>query len=128
MVTLRKVGAMNMFLFVLLGLVGGILSGLIGIGGGILIIPALVFLFGFSQHQAQGTTLAMMVPPIGLLAAWTYYRAGHVDIKVAALMCAGFFIGGLFGAKLANAIPNRALEKVFGVALLLVSLRMLLRR
>lgn len=67
--------------YLLLGLVAGIFSGLIGIGGGTIIVPALVFLFGLSQHQAQGTTLALLVPPIGFLAAWTYYKQGYVGFK-----------------------------------------------
>lgn len=112
-------------LFLFLGLAAGILSGLIGIGGGILIVPALVFFFGMSQHQAQGTTLAMMVPPIGILAAWTYYKHGYVDLKVAGLLCAGFFFGGLIGAKAATQLSNPVLEKVFGVVLLLISLKMI---
>ncbi len=116
---------MNIFLYLLLGLVAGILSGLIGIGGGVIIIPALVFLFGLSQHQAQGTTLALMVPPIGLLAAWTYYKQGFVDLKIAIFICMGFFLGGLLGAKLATGLSNAALEKVFGIVLLLVALKMI---
>ena len=115
-------------LLLLLGLVAGILSGLIGIGGGIIIVPALVFIFGLTQHQAQGTTLALMVPPIGILAAWTYYQKGFVDLRIAALVCAGFVIGGLLGAKLATNLSNVILEKIFGVALLLVALKMILAR
>jgi len=116
------------FLCLLLGLIAGTFSGLVGIGGGTIIVPALVFLFGFSQHQAQGTTLALLVPPIGLLAAWTYYREGYVDLGVAALICAGFFLGGLIGAKLAIKLSDVALERVFGVALLLISLKMIFTR
>ena len=93
---------MNIFLYVLLGLVAGVFSGLIGIGGAIIIIPSLVLLFGLSQHTAQGTTLALMVPPIGLLAAWTYYKEGFVDLKIAGLICIGFFVGGLIGANVAT--------------------------
>jgi len=115
----------NILLYLLLGLVTGILSGLIGIGGAIIIIPSLVLLFGLSQHMAQGTTLALMVPPIGLLAAWTYYQKGFVDLKIAAFICIGFFIGGLLGAKFAIGIPDQILRKIFGIALLAVSLRML---
>lgn len=118
---------MQIILFLLLGLAAGAVSGLVGIGGGIIVVPALIFLFGFSQHAAQGTTLAMMVPPIGILAAWTYYTQGYVDIKVAGLLCAGFVFGGLLGARLAVTLSNPVLEKVFGAALLIVSLRMLLK-
>lgn len=116
----------RVLLFLVLGVTAGALSGLIGIGGGVIIIPALVFLFGLSQHQAQGTTLALMIPPIGLLAAWTYYKQGFVDLRIAALICVGFFVGGLFGAKLATSISNEVLSKIFGVVLLLMSVKMLL--
>lgn len=115
-------------LFMALGFFAGVLSGVVGIGGGILVVPALVYFFGFTQHQAQGTTLAMMVPPIGILAAWAYYSNGYVDIKVAALLCAGFIFGGFFGGKLATALSSVMLQKVFGAALLLVSLKMIFGR
>jgi uncharacterized membrane protein YfcA len=117
---------MKVFLYILLGLVAGVFSGLIGIGGGIIIVPALVLLFGLSQHTAQGTTLALMVPPIGLLAALAYYKQGFVDLKVAAFVCLGFFVGGLVGAKFAIAIPETILKKMFGVVLLAVSVKMIL--
>lgn len=112
-------------LYMLLGLAAGVLSGLIGIGGGIIIVPALVFLFGLSQHQAQGTTLALLVPPIGILAAWTYYSQGYVNLKIAGFVCLGFFFGGLLGAKVATGMSNEVLQKVFGVVLLLVALKMI---
>ncbi len=115
----------NVLNYLLLGLVAGIFSGLIGIGGGVIIVPALVFLFGLSQHQAQGTTLALLVPPIGLLAAWTYYKQGYVDLKIAALICVGFFLGGLLGARLATGLSNATLERIFGVALLLIAIKMI---
>ncbi len=114
--------------FLFLGLLAGVLSGLLGIGGGILIIPVLVFLFGLTQHQAQGTTLALMVPPIGLLAAWTYYKQGYVDLKIAALVCAGFFFGGLIGAQFATVINAAILKKLFGIALLITALKMILAK
>lgn len=116
----------NVFLLLLLGFATGILSGMIGVGGGIIVIPALVLLFGFSQHQAQGTTLAMLVPPIGILAAWTYYKAGYADLKTAGLLCLGFFFGGLIGARIATGLPNVILQRIFGVALFLISLKMIL--
>lgn len=114
-----------MILYLLLGAFAGALSGLIGIGGGVIITPALIFWFGFSQHQAQGTTLALLVPPIGILAAWTYYQQGYVDLKIASLICLGFFFGGLIGARLATSIPNYWLEKIFGFALMVISLKMI---
>lgn len=112
-------------LYLLLGLGAGVLSGLVGVGGGVIIVPALVLLFGFRQHMAQGTTLALLVPPTGLLAVWAYYQRGHVDLKAAAWICVGVFFGGLGGAKLANVLSNAVLEKVFGVAMLLVALKMI---
>lgn len=117
--------SMQVFLFLVVGVAAGMLSGLIGIGGGIIIVPALVILFGFSQHTAQGTTLALMVPPIGLLAAWTYYKAGFVDLKAAAIICIGFVAGSVLSANFATAIPEAMLRKIFGGVLLLVSLKMI---
>lgn len=116
---------MNALSLALLGLAVGALSGLVGIGGGIFLIPALVYFYGFSQTMAQGTTIALLVPPIGILAAWTYYKNGYVDLRAAALICAGFVIGGLFGAKLAVAMPKDVLRRIFGAFMLLVGLRML---
>ncbi|MEN6319706.1 MAG: TSUP family transporter [Syntrophaceae bacterium] len=116
---------MNIVLYILLGLLSGILSGLIGIGGGTIIVPALVLFFGVSQHMAQGTTLALLVPPIGILAAWSYYTQGYVDIKIATFICIGFFFGGFLGAKVATSLSNIVLERIFGVALLLIALKMI---
>ncbi|MFO7929290.1 MAG: sulfite exporter TauE/SafE family protein [Candidatus Humimicrobiaceae bacterium] len=113
------------YLYIILGLGAGVFSGLLGIGGGSVMIPALVYLAGYSQHQAQGTTLAMMIPPIGLLAAIKYYQAGNVKIKVAALMCIGFFIGGYLGARFVDKIPDLVLKRCFGIFLLIVALRMI---
>ena len=116
---------LSILLFLALGLTVGTISGLIGIGGGVLVTPALVFLLGFSQHQAQGTTLAMLVPPIGILGAWTYYQKGFVNIQAAGFICLGFVLGGLVGAKFAVIIPAVLLKRVFGVAMLGVAVRML---
>ena len=114
--------------YILLGIVAGMLSGMIGIGGGIIIVPALVFLFGMTQHNAQGTTLALLIPPIGILAAWTYYRAGFVDVRVAALVAIGFFAGSFLGAKISTNISDVMLEKIFGVALILIGAKMIFAR
>jgi uncharacterized protein len=116
---------MSLIPLIALGLFAGVLSGLIGIGGGIIITPALVFLFGLTQKQAQGTTLALLVPPVGILAAWTYWKQGFVDLKVAASICAGFVIGGLLGAKFAVALSSSVLEKIFGGVLILIGLKMI---
>jgi len=115
----------NIIIYLILGVAAGILSGLIGIGGGTIIIPALVFLLGFSELQAQGTTLALMVPPIGILAALTYYKQGYVDLRAAAFICLGFLFGGLFGAKIAVGLPNVILQRLFGIFLFFISLRMI---
>lgn len=110
---------------VLLGLFAGSLSGLLGIGGGVVLIPCLVLFFGLSQHQAQGSTLAMMVLPVGLGAAWQYFDQGHVNMQVGALICVGFVVGGLLGAKLASVMPSRILGRAFGIVMLLIAIKML---
>lgn len=115
-------------LYLLLGLVAGVFSGLIGVGGGVIVVPALVFLFGLSQHEAQGTTLALLVPPIGLLAAWAYWQEGYVNLHIAALIALGFLVGGFLGAKFATHLSNLQLERLFGVAMLLIALKMILAR
>lgn len=112
-------------LFLFLGCTTGTLSGLLGIGGGSLITPALIYLFGFSQHIAQGTTLALLIPPIGLMGAWTYYQQGYVNLKVGVILCIGFFLGSLLGAKLAIGIPDAMLRKMFATMLLLVGCKMM---
>ena len=114
--------------YIILGLTAGVFSGLVGIGGGIIIIPALVILFEFSQQQAQGTTLALMVPPIGILAAYIYYKNGFVDMKAASFICLGFFIGGFFGAKFAVSIPREVLQKIFGSFLLVIGLYFIIKK
>lgn len=115
----------DILIYIVIGLFAGILSGLIGIGGGIIIIPVLVLLLGFTQHEAQGTTLALMVPPVGILAAWTYYKHGYVNLPVACFICIGFLFGGLIGAKFATGMTETILQKIFGSALFLISLRMI---
>jgi uncharacterized membrane protein YfcA len=115
---------MNIFIMLLVGLLAGTLSGFFGIGGGIIIIPVLIYLVGFSQHMAQGTTLAAMIPPIGLMAAIAYWRAGNVDIKAAALIAAGFFIGGWISGTLVQNIPEAVLRRSFAVLLALTAVKM----
>ena len=112
--------------YLLLGLIAGIASGFFGIGGATLIIPALVYLFGLTQHQAQGTTLAIMVPPICLLAAIKYYMEGNVKLHMATFVCLGFFVGGLIGAMFAHNVGDTSLRRVFGVLLLVIATKMII--
>jgi uncharacterized membrane protein YfcA len=107
------------------GLAAGILSGLLGIGGGVIIIPVLVYVLGVNQKMAQGTTLAMMVPPIGIFAAMSYYKAGNVSIKAAVIMAAAFLIGGLVGAIFAHKIPTHILSRMFGLFVIILGIKQL---
>ena len=112
---------MSILLYLGLGLTAGTLSGMFGIGGGTILIPGLVFLAGLTQHEAQGTTLAIMLLPIGLLAVIRYYHSGYVRFDIAAFICIGFLIGGLLGANVAVGMPNLILKKAFGVFLMIVA-------
>lgn len=116
---------MQIILYLFLGLVAGTFGGLFGIGGATILIPAFVYLLGFSQHQAQGTTLAIMIPPIGLLAAMRYWQAGNVKLEIAAFVCIGFFLGGWIGANFAQNISDLNLKRLFGVFLLFLAAKMI---
>ena len=113
---------MKIALFIILGVIAGTLSGLFGIGGGVILIPGLVFLAGLSQHEAQGTTLAILLLPIGLLAVMKYYQNGHVHLYIAAFICIGFLVGGLIGANMAEGLSTLILRRAFGVFLLIVAI------
>lgn len=117
---------MNTLLSILIGLVSGVSSGFFGIGGAIILIPSLVYIFKFSQHLAQGTALAALLLPVGILAVIKYYKSGDVDIKVALFIAFGFVIGGFIGATLTQAVPNPILKKAFAIVLLSLSIYMLL--
>lgn len=116
--------AYNFLILVLIGLAAGILGGLLGLGGGIIMIPAMVFLLGFTQQQSIGTSLAVMLPPIGVFAAYNYYKAGYVDIKSALIIAAAFMIGSYFSSKFALSIPETTLKKLFSILLVLVAVKM----
>ncbi len=109
----------------LIGIVAGLLGGVLGLGGAIIIIPALVMLLGYSQQLAQGTTLLMLVMPVGALAAWQYYKAGNADIKTALILGITFFVSGFVGAKFANQIPEEILKKAFAILLIMIAVKML---
>jgi uncharacterized protein len=108
-----------------LGLVAGLLSSIVGIGGGIVIVPVLVFVFAMSQKMAQGTSLALLLPPIGIFAVANYYKAGFVDLKIAGLLIVTFVIGSFLGSKVALGLPDVVIKRIFGAFLLLVSIKYL---
>lgn len=113
---------------ILLGVTTGFTSGILGIGGGVILVPALVYFMGFNQHLAQGTTLALLCLPVGIAAATTYYREGLVQWNVALLLFCGFILGSVFGSKCALALPEIWLKRAFGVCLLAIGTRMVLTR
>jgi len=111
---------------ILIGMLAGTFSGFFGIGGAVVLVPLLVCIFRFPQHLAQGTALAALLLPVGILAVIKYYQAGNVNIKVAILISIGFFIGGFIGANIAHLLPNLLLKRLFGVLLFCISMYMLL--
>jgi len=113
---------------VIIGLFAGILSGLVGVGGGILIIPLLIILLGFTQHQAQGTALFAMLPPIGILAALNYYKEGFVKYEYALVIALAFVLGGYFGSKLAISLPEQIVRRVFGLVMLIGAIKLLVSK
>jgi len=115
----------TLLILLLVGVVTGFMAGMLGIGGAIIMVPALIYILGFSQHMAQGTSLAVMLPPIGIIAAYNYWKAGQVDIKVAIILIITFLLGSYFGSKLAINLPQATLKKIFAILLLLVATKML---
>lgn len=118
---------MTWILLIAIGLVAGIVSGLIGIGGGIVIAPALVLLLGFSQKMAQGTTLALLIPPIGIFAALEYFKRGYVNLPAAGFIIVGFVIGSLLGAKYLVGLSNVTVTRIFAIFLIVIAIRLLVQ-
>ena len=114
----------SVILIALIGILSGILGGMLGLGGAIIIIPALIMFLGYSQQMAQGTALIMMVLPVGALAAFQYYQKGFVDIKASLILAAFFFVGGYFGAKYATQVPQEVLKKIFASMLVVIAVKM----
>ena len=114
----------EIIILLLIGLAGGLASGMLGIGGGLLVIPGLVLFLSYSQKAAQGTSLALLLPPIGLLAVINYYNAGYVNLKAAALMIVTFLIGSYFSSKFAIGLPESVIKKVFAVFLLFYAVKL----
>lgn len=112
-------------IILVIGLFAGILSGLVGVGGGLIIVPALIFFLGFNQHQAQGTSLGLLLLPVGILAVINYYNKGNVDVKVVAIMSIAFIAGGWLGSKLALRLPEDSVKKIFAVFLFYSAFKLL---
>ena len=115
----------TILILVILGLAAGILSGLVGVGGGIIIVPALIFFLGFTQYEAQGTSLGLLLLPAGIFAVINYYKHGDIDLWVVIFLAIGFIAGGYFGSKFALLLPQQTLKKIFAAFIILVGVRML---
>ena len=117
-------GAQTILLLISIGLFAGALSGFVGVGGGIVIVPALIFFVGLSQHQASGTSLALLMTPVGILAVYNYYKSGNVNINYALLIAAGFVLGAYLGSKLALRVSADNVRKIFAVFMFLVAAKL----
>jgi uncharacterized membrane protein YfcA len=121
-----KITLENMVIIILIGLAAGIIGGMVGVGGGIIIVPALVYFLAFSQLQAQGASLTLMLFPVGILGVINYYKKGYVDFRFAGLLAIGFVVGSYLGSKFTLSLPQVTVKKIFAVLMLLVALKMLL--
>ncbi len=126
MLTKKTMSLSILIILLAVGLAAGFLSGMVGIGGGIIIVPVLVYFLGFSQHQAQGTTLFMFMLPIGILGVMNYHKQGYVDYKTALIICTTFILGSFFGSKLAISLDQKLVKQIFAVILVLLGIKMLL--
>ncbi|WP_336517436.1 sulfite exporter TauE/SafE family protein [Pollutibacter soli] len=115
----------TIIVIILTGLAAGMLGGMVGVGGGIIIVPALVYFLAFSQHQAQGTSLALMLFPVGILGVLNYYKRGYVDFRYAGLLAIGFVLGSYLGSKFSLSLPEANIKKVFAVIMIIVAIKML---
>lgn len=115
----------TIIILIIIGVAAGMLSGLVGIGGGIIIVPALVYILGFSQKNAQGTSLGLLLLPVFIVSLLYYYKAGYVNIKAIPFLAIGFLVGGYFGSKLALALPDLTVKKIFAILMIIVAIKML---
>ncbi|SRR6056297_2219627 len=116
----------EVLILIVVGLIAGFAGGTLGIGGGIVIVPALIFILGFSQHHAQGTSLAVLLFPIGILGVINYAKAGYVNFKIAAILILAFIAGSYLGSKFAISMPEKTLKQIFGLFMLFVSIKMII--
>jgi uncharacterized membrane protein YfcA len=121
----KKMDTTQILTILIIGLFAGVLSGMVGVGGGIIIVPALVFFLGFSQHMAQGTSLGLLLLPAGILAVLNYYKAGQVDIKVVGLLAISFIAGGYLGSKWSLSLPQDTVKKIFAIFLFYTAFKMI---
>ena len=121
----KKMNTESITLLMTVGLAAGILSGLVGVGGGVIIVPALIFFLGFTQLQAQGTSLGLLLLPVGIFAVLNYYRSGNIDLKVVAIMSIAFIAGGWIGSKLALRLDQEVVKKIFAIVLFYTAFRLL---
>ncbi|MFO7863007.1 MAG: sulfite exporter TauE/SafE family protein [Salinivirgaceae bacterium] len=117
----------EIFILILIGMLAGFVGGMMGVGGGVVVIPALVFILGFTQREAQGTAQLFMLPPIGILAVWNYYKEGYVNVKYGLILAAAFVIGGYVGSLISVELPDKLLRKLFGIMLLYAAYRMIFK-
>jgi uncharacterized protein len=115
----------TMLIIILVGIAAGVLGGLVGVGGGIIIVPALVYFIGFSQKTAQGTSLGLIMLPVGILGVLQYYKQGHVDFRVVGMLAVGFLLGSYFGSKIALSLPQETVKKIFAVLMIIIAIKML---
>jgi hypothetical protein len=115
----------TLIILIIIGIAAGMLGGMVGVGGGIIIVPALVFFLGFSQKMAQGTSLGILLLPVGILGVIQYYKEGYVDMRVVLLISTGFFLGSLLGSKLALSLSQETVKKIFAILLIIVAVKML---
>ncbi len=115
----------TILILILVGIAAGMLSGLVGVGGGIIIVPSLVYFIGFSQKTAQGTSLGMILLPVGIISVLQYYKQGHMDLKVVGILALGFLAGSYYGSKIALSLPEYTVKKIFAVLMLLIAVKML---
>ncbi len=120
-----KMDMQTLIILICIGIAAGLLSGLVGIGGGIIIVPALVFFLAFSQKLAQGTSLGILLLPVGILGVIQYYKQGYIDIKVVAIISLAFLVGSYFGSKLAMSLSQEMLKKIFAVFMILIAIKLL---
>jgi uncharacterized membrane protein YfcA len=121
----RVMTSQLVIILILIGLFAGILSGLVGVGGGIIVVPALVLILNFSQHEAQGTSLGLLLLPVGILAVLNYYNKGYIDVKVVLIMGAAFVLGGWLGSKLALQLSQELVRKIFAIVMFYAAFKML---